>query len=131
VPGAELIVINEVNSQGDDFVEFYNLGSEPVDVGGWKFTDNDETHVYVIPSATVIEAGSILLIEGEGSGGALSLPFGLGSGDSAILYTPFDQVVDQHSWTAHVASTSRCPDGTGVFLAPTTPSPGANNACGL
>jgi hypothetical protein len=57
------------------------------------------------------------------------MTFGLGSADSAILYTPYDVVADSHTWAAHVATASRCPDGTGAFLAPRPASLGVTNSC--
>jgi hypothetical protein len=129
VAGQDDVVINEVNSSGADFLELMNTGAAAVDVSGWKITDNDPTHLYVLPAGTSIPAGGLLLIEGDGSTAPLHLTFGLGSADAAIVYTPYDVVVDQHAWTAHVASASRCADGTGAFLAGTAATPGALNAC--
>lgn len=74
-------------------------------------------------------AGGYLLIRGENSGEPLRLTFGLGSADSAILYTTGGVVVDQHTWTGHVDTASRCPDGTGAFVAPAPATPGAANSC--
>src|SRR5690606_24621719 len=54
VAGEGDIVINEVNSQGDDFVELLNVGASDVDVSGWVITDSDPTHVFTFPSGTVI-----------------------------------------------------------------------------
>jgi hypothetical protein len=129
VPGQDDVVINEVNSSGADFIELYNIGAAAVSLAGWKVTDNDPTHVLVLPAGTTIAPGGRLLIEGDGSPAALRLTFGLGSADSAILLTPFDVVADSHTWTAHVASASRCAEGTGAFLAPTPATPGAPNTC--
>jgi DNA-binding beta-propeller fold protein YncE len=128
VDGQDVLRINEVNSQGDDFIELVNTGSATVDLSGWKITDNDPTHVFVLPAGTVVGPGQLVLVSGEG-GPEPALTFGLGSADAAILYTPFDVVVDEHTWVSHVASASRCADGVGAFVAPTTATPGAPNAC--
>jgi hypothetical protein len=98
-------------------------------VGGWKLTDNDPTHVLILPPGTSIAAGGYLLIPGDTSTAPLHLTFGLGSADSAIVYTPYDVVVDSFSWTAHVATASRCADGVGPLVAPRAASPGATNVC--
>ena len=128
VPGQATIKLNEVNSSGVDFIELINTGTTAIDLGGWRVTDNDPTHVLVLPAGTTIGAGARLLIEGDTSTAPLRLTFGLGSADAATLATPYDVRVDLQSWTAHVASASRCPEGTGGFVA-TAPTPGAANAC--
>ena len=71
------IKINEVESnQGTpgDWVELYNAGATPVDVSGWIFKDNDDTHAYVIAAGTTIAPGAYLVLEEAGFG------FGLGGG---------------------------------------------------
>jgi DNA-binding beta-propeller fold protein YncE len=129
VPGQDAIVLNEINSQGADFIELFNRSDAPVSVAGWRLRDNDATHVFVLPPGTTIAANARLLIEGDSSTAPLHLTFGLGSADSALLLAPTGAVVDQHSWQAHVASASRCPDGTGAFISGTTATPGAANSC--
>ena len=129
VPGQDDVVINEVSSSGADFVELFNTGATTVSLAGWKITDNNPTHILVLPAGTTIAPGARLLIEGDGSTAPLHLTFGLGAADSAIVLTPYDVVVDSHTWTAHVASASRCAEGIGGFLAPTPPTPGTANTC--
>ena len=128
VAGQSAVRVNEVNSSGADFVELINLGATAVDLSGWKLTDNDPTHVLVLPAGTTLAAGARLLIEGDTSTAALRLTFGLGSADAIVLSTPTEVRVDHHTWTTHVASASRCSEGRGAFVA-TTPTPGAANAC--
>ena len=128
VAGQATIKLNEVASTPLDFVELINTGATAVDLGGWKLTDNDPTHVMVFPIGTTIAPGARLLVEADTSAAALRLTFGLGAADAANLYTPYDVRVDQHVWTAHVASASRCPEGAGGFVA-TPATPGSANAC--
>ncbi len=62
------VVINEINYRSandfdpDDWVELYNPLSGPVDMSGWAFMDEDDTHRFVIPSDTVLDAGSYLVL---------------------------------------------------------------------
>src|SRR5258705_2174925 len=42
---------------------------------------------------------------------------------------PTGTTVDQLTWQAHVATASRCPDGTGAFTIGTLATPGAPNQC--
>lgn len=123
------IRINEVESSGGtpgDWVELYNVGTAPVDVGGWVVKDNDDTHVYVIAPGTTIAALGFLIIE------EASLGFGLGAADSARLYQPDGTtLVDSYAWTAHATTTyGRCPDGSGAFTATGAPTRGGPNNCG-
>lgn len=123
------IVINEVRSAGEDFVELYNHGTSDVDASGFRITDSDPSHELVLPVGTTVPAGGYLLIHGESSDEPIRLTFGLGSADSAILGTPGGAVVDEHTWSSHVDTASRCPDGTGAFVAPAPATPGAANSC--
>ena len=76
------VVINEIESSGGtpgDWVELFNAGAAPADVSGWTFLDNDDAHTpYVIPAATIIDAGGYLLLEEARFG------FGLGSGQVPV-----------------------------------------------
>lgn len=120
------LLINEIASNPNpDWVEFFNPGPDPVDLGGWFFTDSEtgEGHVYTFPAGTVVLAGGRIVREQS-----VDFPFGLGAADSVILHDPNGQIADQHRWTAHASSHGRCPDGSGAFVA-MTPSKGAANSC--
>jgi hypothetical protein len=124
------VKVNEVESNGDpagDWVEFYNTGTQAVDLSGYVFRDNDDTRGYTIPSGTTIPAGGYLVLLESAFG------FGLGGGDQARLFAPGGSVlVDSYTWTAHAATTyGRCPDGTGAFQTTTTSTRGAANDCAV
>ncbi|HYQ30113.1 MAG TPA: lamin tail domain-containing protein [Polyangiaceae bacterium] len=123
------IKINEVESNGGipgDWVELYNAGSAPIDLSGYIFKDNDDTHSYAIPSGTVVAPGAYFMLEEAAFG------FGLGAAESARLYLPgASTIVDSYSWTAHATTTyGRCPNGTGAFGTSATVTKGAANDCG-
>lgn len=124
---ATAVKINEVESSGGvpgDWVELYNPSAVPADISGMVFSDNDDAHAYTIPAGTLIPAGGYYLLE-EGA-----FLFGLGSGDSARLFSAAGVLVDSHSWTAHASTTyGRCPNGTGAFTTTNAPTKGAANAC--
>lgn len=133
-PGPPDVVINEVESNGDqvaDWVELKNRSDAAVNVSGWKILDNDPTHVatpVVVPAGTTIPAGGRYAVYteiGQTPG------FGLGGADSATLLLPDGTTeVDATSWTAHATTTwGRCPDGTGDFRATTATTRGLANAC--
>lgn len=121
--------INEVESSGGtpgDWVELVNTGSAPVDAGGLRLKDNDDTHAFsVVPAGTTIPAGGSYVVE------EAALGFGLGSADSARLFAADGStLIDSYTWTAHATTTyGRCPDGTGAFRTTTSPTKGAANDC--
>nr|BFE64898.1 hypothetical protein GCM10020063_094240 [Dactylosporangium thailandense] len=124
-PGTAIVRINEVESNGGtpgDWIELTNTGSAAVDLSGWVLKDNDDTHVFTI-GAVSIQGGAFVAFDVESA-------FGLGSADSARLFTASGALVDSYSWTAHAATTfGRCPDGTGDFATTTASTKGAANAC--
>ena len=118
---AAALVISEVRSQGDDFVEIRNDGTEPVDAGGFVIRDDDDTHTYTIPAGTTIAPGAHLLVTGD------QLGFGLGGADSARLFAPDGALISTVSWTEHVApSLGLC---EGEYAAQATATPGDPNDC--
>lgn len=132
VAGQRDVVVNEVKSNpGTDFVELFNSGAASVDLAHWKLLDNDTSHTpYVLPPGTTIAAGGFLVVEGEGSPGSLVLPFGIGSGDSVTLFSPYDQVVSELAWgSGHATTANRCPDGGATIVNPLPETKGAANAC--
>ena len=126
-----IIKINEVESNGgtpDDWVELYNAGSAAIDLSGYIFKDNDDTHSYTLPSGTIVAPGAYYVMDT----GATGFNFGLGAGDSARLYLPNGTtIVDTYTWTAHATTTyGRCPNGTGAFATTASSTKGTANDCG-
>lgn len=60
----ENIIINEINYNSSydfdpgDWIEFYNRSCTAVDISGWKFMDEDDSHCFVIPDNTIINSGT-------------------------------------------------------------------------
>jgi hypothetical protein len=124
---ATAVKINEVESSGGtpgDWIELVNTSTSPVDLSNFVLKDNDDTHVFTIPAGTTLAGGAFGAFDVESA-------FGLGSADSARLYTAgAATLLDSYSWTAHAAITyGRCPDGTGAFANTTASTKGAANAC--
>ena len=113
---AARVVINEIDTNDlavGDWVELYNAGEVGADMTGWSMTDNDPTHVYSFP-AFILAPGAYLVLDRNAVG---SFTFGLGSGDSLILYNASLSVVDAYTWVEDPAETyRRCPNGTGAFI---------------
>jgi hypothetical protein len=126
------VIINELAALGapEDWVEFHNPGTSPVDISGWLFRDNDETHAYVFPAGSVVAAGGYKVVErlvDSGNG----FDFGLGGADGAFLYDPNDRLVDQTTWlegdSPVAGSWGRIPNASGAFKTLIAPTPGAAN----
>jgi hypothetical protein len=125
---AATVKINEVESSGGtpgDWVELVNTGSNPADVSGFVFKDDDDTHSYTLPAGSIIAPGGYLVLE------EAQLGFGLGSADAARLYgIGGTTLVDSYSWSTHAAVTyGRCPNGIGEFIPNTVATKGALNSC--
>jgi hypothetical protein len=120
--------INEIESSGGvpgDWVELVNAGPFALDLSGWIFRDNDDTHAYVLPAGTTLAAGARLVLDEAQFG------FGLGAADSARIFDSGGTLIDGYTWTAHAATTyARCPDGSGAFATSASSTKGAANSCG-
>ncbi|WP_243230606.1 lamin tail domain-containing protein [Microbacterium sp. CIAB417] len=141
VPGA--ILINEVDSQPADWVEFHNPGTEALDISGYEIRDNSDDHRWRFPAGTQLEAGAFLVVE-EGTMGivdgvetAFRDPIGIGSADRIRLFDTSGALVDDtEPWDGHAAidgdfaaaTLARCPDGRGAFVL-AHPTPGTANSC--
>ena len=108
-----------------DWVELYNAGPIAVDLSGWIFRDNDDTHAYVLPAGTTIAAGGYVVLD------EAQFVFGLGAADSARIFDRSGSLIDAYTWTAHAATTyGRCPNGSGPFATTASATKGAANDCG-
>ena len=105
------IVINEINyksadeNDAGDWVEIYNWGRIDLNISGWIFKDNDDSHQFVIPQNTIIKSKEYLVLCGKQSDFSTIHPnilntvgdfdFGLGSsGDAVRLFDTTGQLVD-------------------------------------
>lgn len=128
------LVINEINSQPDDWIELMNVGETNLDISGYEIRDNSDDHRWRFAEGTVIEDGKMLVVDQNTHGEnyndstgvyeAGTFDIGLGSGDSVRLYDDQGNLLDTYSWQEHaayngdgaLASYGRYPDGTGAFV---------------
>ena len=130
------LVLNEVNSSPDDWVEVMNLGTETMDLSGYEIRDNSDDHRWQFAEGTAVEAGGLYVVEASTVGkvyndetdsyveGTFEAAIGIGSGDSVRIYDREGNIVDECAWTEHasydgdpaLASIGRYPDGTGSFV---------------
>ncbi len=117
--------INEIVSEGTDFIELINVGASPVDISGFVLRDNNDTSSAVIPADTVLASGEYFVAEEP------LLTFGLGNGDAARLFeADGTTLVDGYTYPEHAGTSwSRCPDGTGDFARSQAVTKGAENLC--
>lgn len=139
------IVINEVDSQPADWVEFYNAGDLDLDISGYEIRDNSDDHRWQFPAGSVITAGEFLVVSENSAGlingesGLFREAIGIGSADQIRIYNQSGELIDDSgAWEGHaqingdaaLATLARCPDGEGA-LQLAHPTPGASNECVL
>ncbi len=67
------VVINEINYHSapefdsGDWAELYNPADSAVDLTGWKFMDEDDSHCYFIPNGTVLAPRGYLVLISDSS----------------------------------------------------------------
>lgn len=130
------LVLNEVNSSPDDWVEVMNLGTGAMDLSGYEIRDNSNDHRWQFGESATVGAGELFVVEATTVGkvyndetnsyieGTFESAIGIGSGDSIRLYDREGNLLDDCSWTEHasydgdpaLSSIGRYPDGTGSFV---------------
>lgn len=131
VPVASDLVVNEVESNGDDtdWVEVTNVGTAPLDLSGWTFRDEDDSRGHVLPAGTVVEPGALVVVD-QAQGVRPGFTFGLGAPDRVRFFDTTGTLRASYAWTTHSPVTyGRCPDGTGELVTTTTSTKGAPNDC--
>ncbi|MBP7053221.1 MAG: lamin tail domain-containing protein [Phycisphaerae bacterium] len=142
------VVLNEVmaknegavsDAQGDydDWIEFYNRGSEAIDVAGcWLSDDPSNPAKWRIPAsdplATTIPGHGWLLIwaDEQVGDGPLHADFKLAAGgESVALYDPEGVLLDEVVFGEQAPNESyaRFPDGDGLWRVCVAPTPGRTN----
>jgi len=124
----------------DDWIEIYNPGSLPIDLGGMYITDDlAVTNKWQIPTtdppASTVPAGGYLVLwaDSEPTEGVVHLNLKLnGSGEAIGLYTAAGEVINEVTFGAQTTdvSAARVPDGSANWVFLTAPTPGATNGSG-
>ncbi len=128
----------------DDWIEIYNDGPVPIDIGGLYMTDvlsNPLLHQIpdTDPSATTIAPGDFILLwaDNETNQGVLHLGFKLGTSGEQIglieLVDTIPEILDSLSFGPQTSNISygRYPDGSATFFNFENTTPGAPNYLGL
>jgi len=140
------IKLNEIisNPDGDDdasmpggeWVELYNSGPSQIDVNGWRLYDAIGSHELAITAANVSGESTIIPTHGflvvyRNCDSDFSLNND-SSGDTVRLYNGLinaGNLIDSYNYTNPNASWvfARIPDGIGLWVASSTPTPGGPN----
>jgi hypothetical protein len=114
------VVINEIESNPDDWVELYNTSSAAVDISGWLIRDSTTEVGYTFPANTTLAANAYV---------AVDVTVGLGGTDSVRVFNSSGTLVASQGWTGHAAGfLARCPNGTGTFVDLSNATRGAANS---
>lgn len=127
-----------VDEDGDyqDWIEIYNAGNVPVNLGGHGLSDDaDEPFRWTFPDTT-LQPDSFMLIwasnkERNTVGGELHTGFSISaSGEQVIFTNPEGTLLDELTPTEIPSDISigRQPDGTGDWVFFDEPTPGASNS---
>lgn len=120
----------------DDWIEIYNAGSTPVDMGRFYFSDSEDPFDDRIPGddpdKTTIQPGGFLLFwaDSDTEQGANHLKFRLSiDGETLSLYYKDGRLIDSHTFGAQTSDVSegRSPDGADTWIKFNSPTPGASN----
>ncbi len=127
-----------VTNDYPDWIEIYNPGNKPVDIGGMYITDDlADLTAWQIPTtkpdSTTIAAGGFLLLlaDKKPEAGILHVNLKLsGKGEQIGLVAPNGTtIIDSLTYTKQIADTSygRFPDGSDNWQQFPNPTPGASN----
>lgn len=89
--------LNELNGNGDKYIELYNTATRPVDVSGMQLRKDAEKTVYVAPEGTVVAANGVLLLLANQADYATGFTSGLSAKKSVLieLLGPGGDLVDE------------------------------------
>lgn len=132
------IVINEINYNSDDvnfdpgdWVELYNNSGSSVDISNWVFKDSDNTHEFILPAGTTVDADTYLVLAQDLTlfqplfpavtplFGSLGFGFS-GGGELLRLFDDVGTIVDQVEYD-DASPWPTEPDGNGPSLELTDP----------
>lgn len=120
----------------DDWIEIYNAGSTPVDMGRFYFSDSEDPFDDRIPpdapDKTTIQPGEYLIYwaDSDTEQGPNHLKFRLSiNGETISLYYKDGRLIDSHSFGVQSSDVSegRSPDGSDNWVKFNTPTPGSAN----
>ena len=126
------LVINEINYNSsddfdcDDWVELYNPADSSLDVSGWEFRDEDDSHQFFMPANTIVPADGYIVLVNDTSLFCACFPnvtnyigdigFGFSGGGEALrLYDANGTLIDSVAYDDEAPWPTE-PDGDGPTL---------------
>ncbi|MEN8251580.1 MAG: lamin tail domain-containing protein, partial [Bacteroidota bacterium] len=126
------VIITEINyNSGDivkpgDWVELYNPNSFMLDISGWALKDDDDTHIFNIPTGTTIAPEGFIVLARNSLDFSAAFPdvtnfvgdfgFGLSStGDAVRIYDLNSDLQDEVYYRSS-SPWPECANGTGATL---------------
>ena len=142
--GAGDLVINELQADNestladeagsfDDWIELYNRGTAPVDLGGYYLSDDEQNPwAHTLPEIT-LEPGAHLLVWADNAPveGPDHAPFRLNRRGDTIFLATREAIVDEIAFEEQPADRSfgRTRDGADEWRGCYEPTPGGSNRC--
>jgi len=147
-----LVVINEIMSHSHneepDWIELFNQGSQPVDIGGWYLSDDEKTpRKFQIPDGTILEGGAFAVFYEDVHFGDTAVhsgkrvAFALSeNGETVSLFAPGDGLyldyLEKETFGPSASGVSRgryekVASGTVNFIPMAYPTPGEINSAPL
>ena len=115
-----------VDQTGDEWIELYNKGNQPVELSSMRLDDGifGGSAEYYIPADTRIEPREVMIFFGSTTGIELD-----NGGDTINLVNWNDDVINSYTYSQSSTDISfgRVPDGSNVWEEISTPTPGGKN----
>ena len=115
----------ETGNQDEEFIELINPNNEAVDLSGWTIKDDNDSHIFSIPSGTSIKSDGYLVFVKDSVSFSIHFPeitnyigelgFGFGRTDSVRLYNENNLLHDQVGYQSD-SPWPICADKTGNTL---------------
>ena len=125
------VVLDPDFNESADWLELYNAGDSPVNIGGYFITDNfNNKNKWQVPVNTLIEAGAYLIIWADSRDVGLHTSFNISAdGEELAIYSPTGTLIDSVSFGIQNTNISmgRIPDGGNKWGYFSEPSPGSEN----
>ena len=120
---------SDIFGSGEDFVELYNYGTAPINIGGWGFSDSEGSIATIAPDTTIPPSGFLILwytgetngfpeIDAKLSSGGETV-YGEDSSGTTVFSVSFDAQDEDVSY-------GRYPDGSDTWQQ-MNPTPGSTN----
>lgn len=129
-PAKGLVILNEIQCHGGDWVEIVNVSDSVQDLSAWSVADSltKDGHQYQLPDGTVLQIGEYLIVR-EQNDTAAGFAFGIKCGEETVYLLDAGQGIVDEVETGSITygnTWGRLPDLTGLWRE-TSATPGEPN----